>query len=413
MKKIIILGGSLNSSNRGVNALTRGTINMLYNCTKDIEVTLLSNSVLADIDNKVLIENDELMVKEIAYKNKKMILVLLVQYIKFLKRLILNDREEKILNIIKCTDLILDLSGGDSFSDIYGYKRFVENIIMKKISVMNNKPIILLPQTIGPFKNKAVSIIAKKIINKSLMTYSRDMLSYNIALNDIKVNKEKIEMVPDMAFWLKPRKNKEVFFEKEIYSYVGINISGLLLNGGYSNKNMFDFKSDYLELSKEIIKYFMKKSNLKLVLIPHVVPEDLEVEDDIIAAKKVVEELNLKNNNRIEIVEKRLKEDELKYIISNCDFFIGGRMHACIGAISSGVPTVPIAYSRKFVGIWDQMGMAKSVADPRKETIEEIIEKIELNYNSKEDIKSNLENQLKDIILEYNKLISKIESVMS
>ena len=32
--------------------------------------------------------------------------------------------------------------------------------------------------------------------------------------------------------------------------------------------------------------------------------------------------------------------------------FIGARMHATIAAISSGVPTMPVAYSRKFTGLF-------------------------------------------------------------
>jgi len=46
---------------------------------------------------------------------------------------------------------------------------------------------------------------------------------------------------------------------------------------------------------------------------------------------------------------------EAKSFISSMDFFVGARMHACIAAFSSGVPVIPMAYSRKFNGLFDSL----------------------------------------------------------
>jgi polysaccharide pyruvyl transferase WcaK-like protein len=43
---------------------------------------------------------------------------------------------------------------------------------------------------------------------------------------------------------------------------------------------------------------------------------------------------------------------EAKSYISGLDFLVAGRMHACIAAFSTGTPVVPIAYSRKFTGLF-------------------------------------------------------------
>lgn len=42
---------------------------------------------------------------------------------------------------------------------------------------------------------------------------------------------------------------------------------------------------------------------------------------------------------------------ELKYIISQCSFFVGARTHATIAAYSSCVPTLVVGYSVKARGI--------------------------------------------------------------
>ena len=47
---------------------------------------------------------------------------------------------------------------------------------------------------------------------------------------------------------------------------------------------------------------------------------------------------------------------EAKSLISIMDVFIGSRMHATIAAFSSAVATIPVAYSRKFIGLYENLG---------------------------------------------------------
>ena len=66
---------------------------------------------------------------------------------------------------------------------------------------------------------------------------------------------------------------------------------------------------------------------------------------------------------------------EAKSYIAALDFFMGARMHACIAAFSSGVPVMPMAYSRKFEGLFGTIGYDRTV-DCTSETAEAIEEKI-------------------------------------
>jgi colanic acid/amylovoran biosynthesis protein len=57
------------------------------------------------------------------------------------------------------------------------------------------------------------------------------------------------------------------------------------------------------------------------------------------------------------------------------DFFTGARMHACIAALSSGVPVLPMAYSRKFAGLFGTLGY-HHMADCKTETGPEILARL-------------------------------------
>jgi polysaccharide pyruvyl transferase WcaK-like protein len=66
---------------------------------------------------------------------------------------------------------------------------------------------------------------------------------------------------------------------------------------------------------------------------------------------------------------------EAKTYIAGLDFFLGARMHACIAAFSSGVPVIPMAYSRKFQGLFGALGYHRTV-DCRTQTADEIVAEV-------------------------------------
>ena len=64
--------------------------------------------------------------------------------------------------------------------------------------------------------------------------------------------------------------------------------------------------------------------------------------------------------------------------------FTGARMHATIGAISSGVPVIPVAYSRKFNGLYDTLQYPFYIDAKADITLEQAIELFE-DYMNKID----------------------------
>ncbi len=57
---------------------------------------------------------------------------------------------------------------------------------------------------------------------------------------------------------------------------------------------------------------------------------------------------------------------ELKWVLSRLSWFAGARMHATIGAFSSGTPTLAFGYSDKAAGVFDRCGLGGHVADLRR-----------------------------------------------
>jgi len=72
-----------------------------------------------------------------------------------------------------------------------------------------------------------------------------------------------------------------------------------------------------------------------------------------------------------------------KSFISGCDVLVGSRMHACIAASSSGVATIPVAYSRKFAGLFESIGYRHTI-DAREVETDSAVEGVLSLYEERE-----------------------------
>ncbi len=239
-------------------------------------------------------------------------------------------------------DCVIDIGGGDSFTDIYGPKRFAFLAASKIMALRRKVPLILAPQTIGPFSRQPQSWLAGRILMKATEIFARDPMSFDVAL--AMAPGAHVHQAIDVAFALP--------FDKPLPhsgpTRVGINVSGLLFNRGYDGKSSFGMDVDYREYTLRLIETLDAREDFQVVLVPHVNSDAVPIDDDGRVADALLERFP-----RIERAGPFADPVAAKTAIAGLDFLIGGRMHACIAAYSSGVPVLPIAYSRKFAGLFE------------------------------------------------------------
>ena len=132
-------------------------------------------------------------------------------------------------------------------------------------------------------------------------------------------------------------------------------------------------------------------------MVPHVFGEGEKSESDQEVCKRIYAELKPKYKDALYFVRGRYDQSEIKYIIGLCNFFIGSRMHACIGALSENIPTVPIAYSKKIIGVMETIGVGKYVADLRTMSKEEIFRIIDKAWVERAEIREHLEQKMPEV----------------
>lgn len=303
----------------------------------------------------------------------------------------------KAKQIFENADFILDIGQGDSFADIYGEHRFR---IIDRIHVMARKykkTYCILPQTIGPFKDTMIAHLAHESIANASCCMARDKQSYDYVKKNIS-EQQKIAEYIDIAFFMPYEKIEQ----ESGYTHVGLNISSLLWHGGYSRDNQFGLKCDYKKLVKEIINYFLSLKKTKVHLIPHVVEGERGIENDYEVSYEIWREYN---NANLVLAPFALGPIEIKSYIAGMDFFMGARMHATIGAFSSGVPVVPMAYSRKFNGLFVDTLQYDAMVDMKTMNNNLILSEITKNYANRSNLKEMINERMTGIVAERRKML--------
>lgn len=249
-------------------------------------------------------------------------------------------------------DVVLDIGEGDSFSDIYGPARMRRMLLAKFVVHASGTPMILSPQTVGPFARGWAARAARASVARCRAVFTRDALS-TACLREIGYAGE-VGEATDVAMRLPY--DRPAMRNTDGKVRVGLNVSGLLMGGGYTGDNMFGLTADYPALIRTIVTEMLARPEVELHLVGHVLPGNGSVEDDAHTNAQLAAEFPA-----VVVAPKFASPSEAKSYIAGLDFFMGARMHACIAAFSSGVPVIPMAYSRKFAGLFGSLGYTRTV----------------------------------------------------
>lgn len=377
-QNIIISGLHLSDNNRGSAALGYGAIEFLKLQNKLSEKNTLVN--FRFYKNPFRASNRRPFVEQVNVGNVSIphitynIFFLQLIAARFFRIVFPFSRISKVL---KDTSLIAAINGGDGFSDIYGETWFFNRLQEFFLARIYNIPLVILPQTLGPFKRKKNYLIAKHVLEYASRIYVRD----DRFDEELKKMGLPFEHSKDLSFYMKPEPwNIEV---KE--NAVGINVSGL----AYSNKfkTLAGQFSMYPYLIESLIRAFqLRKIPVYLISHSYNYKNDDTNNDDIVASRSVYKRLNEKKG--VYLIDHDLTSPQTKYVISKMNFFIGTRMHANFAAIYTGVPVYGLAYSYKFQGAFEANGIYDSTSminNISKDEADVIVSKIIIKYKERNE----------------------------
>lgn len=289
------------------------------------------------------------------------------------------SRIHPILRALRELDAILDVTGGDSFTDMYGPRRFLGSVLPKRIALAIETPLILLPQTYGPFAAAESKRLARELCLDAAQVWARDADSLEVVrhlLGDA-FDPGRHRQTWDMGFRL-PRRAPEEEVRRQILKardrsapLFALNVSGLIYNDSTAARERFGFRADYRDLIEMLLERLMDISNAAVLLVPHVA-SDYKRDCDARAAVDIWTRFP-QWRDRLVLVPAGLSAPGLKWVVGQVDWVCATRMHAAIAGLSQAIPTVSIAYSDKSVGVFRSAGVGDCVVDPRLHVTEELV----------------------------------------
>lgn len=425
---VAILGASISVGNRGVKALGTSLVNLCARMMPHADIWLMighRRREKAQLRVAGKLRDVEIINCRLSPRAKLREHLGWIIFASILYRLIpwkhlraALSRFTPWISSLERASLVGDIRGGDSFSDLYGMRRFLEGFFIAWTAVLVKGSIVQFPQTFGPYRSVLSRVTARYLLNRSWVVMARDMESQRLV--ERLVPGKEVVLCPDVAFSLEALKPEHIQVEPQYDSegelpskLIGINVNGLMYNGGYTRNNMFGLRMDYRELLPRLVEVLLADFQGEVWLVPHTYGPPGNVESDPDACRQVYMALGEDSRGRVRVVTGNYDCHELKWLIGQCDFFIGSRMHSCIAALSQGVPCIGIAYSRKFQGVFETVGMEDWVIDARKVENEEAINRIIELYKKRSSIRHILklksEESKRKLEETFQKLISQFE----
>ncbi len=328
MKSILIIVCS-GTYNRGTEALVRGTVKLLREACGEINVTLASSTP----------HEDSLLnlpyVSSYVSRITKHTDVLSKTIQKIIKRISHKKRYDfsKLVACAKQQDLII-VVGADNYD--VAYNSF-EGLHALNVLLKNECSGKLFLYDCSLNKES----VTEKFIEEAKMFDAFSVREHQTLENlQGKYDGNNLYYFPDPAFVMPSQTVTLPDYWKD-NNMIGINLSTLIVHSSYGD----GLHEKIIGAYKYMMDKILEETPFDIVLIPHVMRrKDLAILEEIKELFSSIDRVHLISNEGY-------KAPELKYIISNCRFFVGARTHATVAAYSSCVPTLVLGYSTKSIGI--------------------------------------------------------------
>ncbi len=275
--------------------------------------------------------------------------------------------------------------GDKLFGSPYNSLIHFGDIVKKK-----QKKMIIWGASIGPFEKSrnAKNLFRKHLQNVDLIT-AREPITKSYLKQKLKISAN-VQSCADPAFLVSANRNIGKKRSDEIV--IGLNLSPLSVNEVFGHN-----QTEIILKQSEILKKIVDTFQAKIILIPHVISEDIN-DDDLRYLRLLQENLDDNTLQYVSLINKDKGFLETKKILFQCDVVIAARMHCAINAIETGTPTIFVSYSKKSEGMaYYVYGNNKWVIQLNNMDSELILKMIGSMLSEKDDIEIFLKDRMEKI----------------
>jgi len=228
---------------------------------------------------------------------------------------------------LKNFDVVIDMGDGDSYASSYGADRLSLMTLAKMLVKRTGTPLILGPQTIGPFGSPSSKALGALGLSCAHRIFVRDSVSLTRLP---KWYASRARLSTDVCFALPQPGEVDRHHEPSVL----VNVSGLLWN-----ENSFVDHKGYRRSVATFVR-LLKAAGDHVAGLVHVASTQYPDSDDAVA-HAAMESLGLP------VLHRPVDLEDARRIIAEHRLVVASRMHAVLNSLSVGTPAISLAYSPK------------------------------------------------------------------
>jgi len=296
------------------------------------------------------------------------------------------------------SDFIISSGGGYFYTSrrIGPGPMFLQNLAHVKLAFQMKKPVVFFPQSFGPIYNSLSLRLLSKLLNneKALRVYAREDISQDFLERLLKVDTAKIELCPDMAFYLSQEDSSGT--DRACLDLPGPVVALTLRNWNFpeiKSRREKEKKNDaYLQCLEEVCGRIYERWKGSFCVFPHVRGPG-RFEDD--------RDITLKFWSRLQkiIPEKKrilLNPDNvlspfwLLHLLAQTDLIIATRFHSATLALIAGTQAIAITYQPKSLGMMRMLNLEQFSIDIKHMDADNILSLAEDVFVHSDDVKHKI-----------------------
>lgn len=237
----------------------------------------------------------------------------------------------KVLGVVREAevDFIID-AAGFAFGDQHPLERIRTFAVQAERWKTQGKPVILLPQALGPFRKPGYDAEFSRIVNAAKLVFARDPLSMQYA-EQACCHTDKLRLAPDFTNLLKPSLTRSSSKSRRICIVPNQRMLKHAVNKSA--------KESYFVFLQQVIEHARAREFEPVGLLHGV--EDGQL---IGALNKRLETILPVENLRDPL--------SIKRFIGESHLVIGSRFHALVSALSQCVPALATSWSHKYEALF-------------------------------------------------------------
>jgi polysaccharide pyruvyl transferase WcaK-like protein len=242
------------------------------------------------------------------------------------------------------------------------------------------------------------------LLRRADFVWIREQCTYDL-LRRLGVPAEHLEVAPDLAFAL-PAAPLETVWARERLDpdsiarpWTAISPSSLAVRlGGRGNA--------YIEAMVRLCTHLHGRYGGSVFLVPHEVTPPHHGPDDRTVARAIK---RLCGSPRwLYPLEEDHGPSVLKGLIGSCDAVVAARMHAAIAGLSLGIPTIAVAWSHKYRGLMQDVGLGQYLWDQGKDSPEALCKLYDSLWHHRSSVKTQLDNYTTSARLRISEIVARI-----